>query len=63
MTPVRIRLGGALVQTIDFPAIIRSITKRIQLLTERYGGNINTDVAMKICELAREISPTSSGLF
>ncbi|SDD50077.1 Uncharacterized conserved protein [Paenibacillus sp. CF095] len=63
LTPVRIRRGGALVQTIDFPTIIRSITKRIQLLTERYGGNINTDVAMKVCELASEMSLTSSGLY
>ncbi|PJN57792.1 hypothetical protein PAEAM_38990 [Paenibacillus sp. GM1FR] len=56
VTPVRIRRGGALVQTIDFSAIIRGITKRIQLLMKRYGGNINTYVAMKVCELANEIS-------
>ncbi|WP_091039304.1 hypothetical protein [Paenibacillus sp. CF095] len=63
LTPVRIRRGGALVQTIDFPTIIRIIKRRIQLLTERYGGNINTDVAMKVCELASEMSLTSSGLY
>ncbi|MEK4529882.1 CRISPR system precrRNA processing endoribonuclease RAMP protein Cas6 [Paenibacillus sp. FSL H8-0104] len=63
VTPVRIRRGGALVQHIDFPTIIRNITKRIQLLTERYGGQMNTDVAMKACELASQISPTSAGMY
>lgn len=63
VTPLRIRRGGTLVQNIDFPTIIRSITRRIQLLTERYGGSMNTEAATKVCELAGEISPESAGLF
>ncbi|RAI89595.1 uncharacterized protein DUF2276 [Paenibacillus pabuli] len=63
LTPVRIRRGGALVQDIDVPTIIRSITRRVRTLTERYGGYINEDVATRACELASGIGLGSSALY
>jgi hypothetical protein len=63
VTPIRIRRGGALVQEINFPTIIRSITRRIQTLTERYGGYMNTDISMKACELASHVRAVSAALY
>ncbi|UPK45006.1 CRISPR system precrRNA processing endoribonuclease RAMP protein Cas6 [Paenibacillus pabuli] len=63
LTPLRIRRGGALVQEIDFATIIRSITRRIHALTERYGGEINPDVAKKVCELAGNVRTLSSAMY
>ncbi|MCP1137378.1 CRISPR system precrRNA processing endoribonuclease RAMP protein Cas6 [Paenibacillus polysaccharolyticus] len=63
LTPVRIRRGGALVQEINVPTIIRSITRRVQTLTERYGGHINEATSIQACELASEIQLGSSALF
>lgn len=63
LTPVRIRRGGELVQKIDFPTIIRSIIRRIQTLTERYGGYADLNLAADTVELAKEIREQSSGLY
>lgn len=38
LTPLRIRRGGELLLKLDFLTIIRNTTKRIEMLTERYGG-------------------------
>ncbi|MDF2921587.1 MAG: hypothetical protein K0R57_501 [Paenibacillaceae bacterium] len=62
VTPVRIRRGGELVQKIDFPTIVRSITRRIHLLTERYGGYADVDAAARACELAGHVRTISSAL-
>lgn len=61
-TPLRIRRGGALVQTIDFGTIIRSITRRIETLTERYGGSVDREAAAAVCERASEVRMISSAL-
>lgn len=37
-TPLRIRHGGRLIESIPFQTLIRNITKRVAELTERYGG-------------------------
>ncbi|RAU94355.1 hypothetical protein DQG13_24205 [Paenibacillus sp. YN15] len=63
VTPLRIRRGGALVQKMDFPTIIRSITKRISLLVERYGGAVDAAAASGACELASEIRMASHALY
>jgi hypothetical protein len=63
MTPLRIRRGGALLLKPDFPTIIRSITKRIQALTERYGGYVNLANLSAVSDLSSEIRATSSSLY
>lgn len=62
LTPLRIRRNGKLVEDITFPTIIRNITKRIEMLTERYGGYINTELANSSCELALSVNRTVSAL-
>jgi hypothetical protein len=62
LTPLRIRRNGKLVEDITFPTIIRNITKRIEMLTERYGGHINTELATSSCEIAQSIDMTVSAL-
>lgn len=62
LTPLRIRRNGKLVEDITFPTIIRNITKRIGMLTERYGGHINNELATTSCELAQSINGTVSAL-
>jgi len=54
-TPLRIRRSGKLIETIDFPTIIRNITRRIEAVTTRYGGWIDTQEAARIQRLAEEI--------
>jgi hypothetical protein len=63
LTPIRIRRGGALVQDINFPTIVRGITRRIQTLVDRYGGYVNKEEALKALELANTISAKSSSLY
>lgn len=38
LTPLRIRRKGELLSKLDFPTIIRNITRRMEMITERYGG-------------------------
>lgn len=63
LTPVRIRRGGELVRHIDFPTIIRGGIRRIETLTERYGGFVDRDLAVDLVSLATEVKETSSGLY
>ncbi|MCJ7837416.1 CRISPR system precrRNA processing endoribonuclease RAMP protein Cas6 [Cuneatibacter sp. NSJ-177] len=58
-TPLRIRREGKLLTTLDFPTVIRNITKRIQSLTERYGGEIDLEESGHLCLLAERIQMTS----
>ncbi|HML49540.1 MAG TPA: hypothetical protein PKE04_22615, partial [Clostridia bacterium] len=37
-TPLRIRRDGALLLTVDFPTIMRSVTRRVEAIATRYGG-------------------------
>lgn len=62
-TPLRIRRKGELVTDIDFPRIVRNITRRITELTERYGGYVNREEAEKLMELSETVERTSSGLY
>lgn len=63
LTPVRIRRGGVLVQNINFPTIIRGITRRIHTLTERYGGHFDINTASEVIQLAGEVKELSTGLY
>lgn len=62
-TPLRIRKKGELVTDIDFPRIMRNITRRITELTERYGGYVNQEEAEKLVKLSETIERTSSGIY
>ncbi len=61
-TPLRIRRSGMLLESIDFPTIIRNIIHRIEAITQRYGGWVNTTEAVRIQTLASEIPVTQSHL-
>ncbi|WP_196603110.1 CRISPR system precrRNA processing endoribonuclease RAMP protein Cas6 [Pectinatus frisingensis] len=61
-TPLRIRRNGMLLESIDFPTIIRNIIHRIEAITQRYGGWVNTTEAVRIQTLASEIPVTQSRL-
>lgn len=62
LTPVRIRRGGELVKDVTFPTLIRGITRRVQLLTERYGGAFDLEAATAATELAGSVQPITSAL-
>ena len=62
-TPLRIRRKGALVMDLDFPAIIRNITRRMSELTARYGGFVNQEEMQRLQELTLKVQRTSSGLY
>lgn len=62
-TPLRIRRKGELVTEVEFPRIIRSITRRIAELTERYGGYVNQEEIEMLIEKAQEVKLCSSGLY
>lgn len=63
LTPLRIRRGGELVQNINFPTIVRGATRRIQALTERYGGYIDQAKAEEAITFSKNIRELSSGLY
>lgn len=62
LTPLRIRRGGELLLTIDFVTIIRSITRRIEMLTERYGGYIDTECIASIIDRSASIIGRSADM-
>ncbi|MCR6098116.1 CRISPR system precrRNA processing endoribonuclease RAMP protein Cas6 [Salipaludibacillus agaradhaerens] len=63
ITPLRIRRGGEQLREIDFPTIIRSITRRVEALTKRYDGYVDDDEVSYVCELSNSVKTTSSGLY
>ncbi|MBU5442519.1 CRISPR system precrRNA processing endoribonuclease RAMP protein Cas6 [Paenibacillus sp. MSJ-34] len=63
LTPLRIRRGGEQLREIDFPTIIRSITRRVTALTERYGGHVSPDAISSVSQLSASVHTTSSGLY
>lgn len=62
LTPLRIRRGGELLLTIDFATIIRSITRRIEMLTERYGGYVDTECIASIIDQSASIISRSADM-
>lgn len=54
-TPLRIRHGGQLMQTLPFQTLIRNITNRIAAIAERYGGWIDKEEAGRVLSLAENI--------
>lgn len=63
LTPLRIRRGGELVINVDFPTIIRNITRRMAALTKRYGGEVDQAEIEHVQELSTWVCQTSSGLY
>ncbi len=61
-TPLRIRRNGVLLETIDFPTIIRNITNRIKTLTTRYGGWSDAEEILHIQNLSTKISIANNHL-
>ncbi len=55
-TPLRIRRDGALLEKIDFPTIIRNITRRVESLATRYGGWVDKEEIERIQMLSKEVS-------
>ncbi len=54
-TPLRMRRNNELLQTVDFPSIIRNITNRIKSLTARYGGWVDEEEIEHVQRLASEV--------
>lgn len=54
-TPLRIRHGGQMVRNITFEVLIRNITNRIRMLTERYGGWIDQTEVERLQILAAQV--------
>jgi len=54
-TPLRIRRDGVLLETIDFPTIIRNIVHRIEAITKRYGGWVDSIEGNRIQTLSSEV--------
>ena len=54
-TPLRIRRGDALLEEIDFETLIRNITHRVSVLTERYGGWVDIEKMKYLQENSAEI--------
>lgn len=63
LTPLRIRRNGQLLTKIDFPVLIRNITKRITALCERYGGTVCLEEAERVRQISDQIHQTSCGLY
>lgn len=55
-TPLRIRRNGALIESVDFPTIIRNITNRICEIAKRYGGWIDEMEVQRLLILASDVS-------
>jgi len=63
LTPLRIRRNGKLLEELDFPTIIRNITRRLMELTARYGGVIQLDDIERSLAFANQVQMTSSNLY
>ena len=56
LTPLRIRRNGNLLEELDFTTIIRNIARRMEMITERYGGWCDQLEIGRILELSEDIS-------
>lgn len=63
LTPLRIRRGGELLLEPDFTTIIRNITKRIEMLTERYGGYCDSSNIPSLIEQSTNVIERSYDLY
>ncbi len=61
-TPLRIRRDGVLLDKIDFPTVVRNITRRVEALTTRYGGGMDGAEAERLRALAAMADVTQSKL-
>lgn len=63
LTPLRIRRKGNLLLAIDFPTIIRNITRRMNELTRRYGGYVDLEEIETLQNLSAMVQEVSSGIY
>lgn len=61
-TPLRIRRKGTLLESIDFPTIIRNITQRMKAITTRYGGWLDVKEAERVQRLSSDVSVAQHNL-
>ncbi len=62
LTPLRIRRNGELLDKLDFPTIIRNITRRMEMITGRYGGWSDKTEAGRIRTLSQDVSTVKERL-
>lgn len=61
-TPLRIRRDGVLLERVDFPTIIRNITRRMEAIAAQYGGFVDQKEVERIQALSAEISVVQNHL-
>lgn len=62
-TPLRIRHGGRLIESILFQTLIRNITNRVVELTERYGGWVDRREVEVLLGLAGNVRTVKENLY
>ena len=62
LTPLRRRRNNELLKDVDFSSIIRNITYRIESLTGRYGGWVDTEKMEHIQKLSSKIITTKKDI-
>jgi hypothetical protein len=62
LTPLRIRRNGELIDQVDFPTVIRNITRRVEAIATRYGGWADTLEIERIQALTADVSTVFSDL-
>lgn len=63
LTPLRIRRGGELLLKVDFTTVIRNITRRLDMLTERYGGYVDAESMASVLEQAANVVERAADLY
>jgi CRISPR-associated endoribonuclease Cas6 len=63
LTPLRIRHNGTLLETVDFPTLIRNITRRVEAITTRYGGWLDKAEAARLEALSAKVDTVNSTLY
>lgn len=61
-TPLRIRRNGQLLTSISFQTLIRNIIRRMEAISERYGGWVDKEEAEIIYLLAEKVKMTKEDL-
>lgn len=61
-TPLRIRRNGQLLTSVLFQTLIRNIIRRMEAMSERYGGWVDKEEAERIYLLAEKVKMTKEDL-
>lgn len=62
LTPLRIRRDWEILDKLDFSTLIRNIARRLEMLTDRYGGWIDREEVKRIQALSSGITTTKEDL-